>query len=70
MAVIENFSCKEKRILKEIICGLSNKEIAQTLNLSISTVKVYVHSIFEKLDVNNRIEAAVKGVYLFLNAKE
>ena len=66
---MDKFSGKELIILNEIINGASNAEISNKLNISTSTVKVYVKQIFQKLNVNNRIEAAVKVVYLFLSLK-
>ena len=66
---MDKFSGKELIILNEIINGASNAEISNKLNISTSTVKVYVKQIFQKLNVNNRIEAEVKAVYLFLSLK-
>jgi DNA-binding NarL/FixJ family response regulator len=42
-----------------IVEGLSNKEIARQLNMSESTVKVHLHSIYRKLAINNRTTLAV-----------
>lgn len=55
----ENLSDREKEILKLITQGMSNAEIAQTLFLSEGTVRNYVSSILEKLDVDDRTQAAV-----------
>lgn len=38
--------------------GLSNKEIARELHLSVATVKNHVHSVLQKLDVNRRSQVA------------
>jgi DNA-binding NarL/FixJ family response regulator len=48
---------REKHILSLIATGLSNKEIARKLFISISTVKNHVHNLFEKLHVHYRCEA-------------
>ncbi len=48
---------REKEILKAIIDGLSNKEISDSLFISIETVKSHVKSIYQKLHVRNRVEA-------------
>lgn len=50
---------QEDTILKYITEGLTNKEIADKLCISISTVKSHIANIFKKLDVNNRTEAAI-----------
>ena len=41
--------------------GLSNKEIARQLALAEKTVKHYVSELFDKLEVRNRVEAAILG---------
>ncbi len=55
----ENLSQREKEILKLIAQGLPNAEIAHTLFLSEGTVRNYVSSILEKLEVDDRTQAAV-----------
>ena len=57
-----NFTNREIDILKQIILGKNNREIAKTLSVSIHTVKFYVSSILYKMAVSTRIEAAVKAV--------
>ena len=48
---------RESEILELIAAGLSNKEIAKELHLSLHTVKNHVHRILDKLEVKNRYEA-------------
>lgn len=48
---------RELEVLRLVADGLSNAEIAQTLFLSVGTVKVHVRHIFDKLDAENRTEA-------------
>lgn len=50
---------REQEILKLISHGMANSEIAQTLFLSEGTVRNYVSGILEKLDVEDRTQAAV-----------
>jgi Response regulator containing a CheY-like receiver domain and an HTH DNA-binding domain len=52
-----NLTNRELEILYLIADGLSNKQIAQRINLALSTVKNHVHSILEKLRLHNRSEA-------------
>ena len=49
---------RERQIVSLIDGGLSNKEIAQRLNIEVPTVKNHVHNILEKLKVTTRAEAA------------
>lgn len=53
---------QEKRILIRVAEGASNKDIAEDLNLSERTVKNYLSIIFQKLQVNNRTEAAIRAM--------
>jgi DNA-binding NarL/FixJ family response regulator len=55
----ENLTDREREILKYVARGLSNSEIAQALFLSEGTVRNYVSSILEKLEVVDRTKAAV-----------
>ena len=48
-----------KIIIKLITQGMDNAEITQNLFLSEGTVRNYVSAILEKLDVDDRIQAAV-----------
>lgn len=50
---------QERRILRLLADGRSNKEIAEALFLSEQTVKGYVHNILRKLDASDRTQAAV-----------
>lgn len=52
-------SAQEKKILALIADGCTNKEVAARLELSEKTVKNYLATIFEKLHVTRRAEAAV-----------
>jgi LuxR family maltose regulon positive regulatory protein len=51
-------SPQERRVLRLIAAGHSNTEIAADLVVSVNTVKVHVKSIYRKLNVTNRLEAA------------
>jgi len=53
---------REKEILEAIIDGRSNKEISDSLCISIETVKSHIKSIYQKLQVRNRVEATLIAI--------
>lgn len=53
---------RERQTLCWVARGLSNKEVARTLNLAESTVKVHVQSILRKLNLSSRVQAAVYAI--------
>jgi DNA-binding NarL/FixJ family response regulator len=55
----DSLTSKEKEILPLVCHGLSNKQIAQSLYLSVRTVENHLANIYEKLGVRSRTEAAV-----------
>ena len=56
---LDELTERESQILERVAAGLSNKEIAQQLFLSEKTVKHYMTNILNKLQVRNRVEAAL-----------
>lgn len=54
----EGLSERESQVLTLAAQGLSNREIAAALYLSAETIKSYLASVFSKLAVRNRVEAA------------
>jgi len=55
----EKLTRREREVLELVSQGLSNRQIAKTLWIAESTVKVHIRHIFEKLGVASRTEAAV-----------
>lgn len=55
-------TARETQVLRHIALGLSNKEIASALNLSVDTVKEHVQNILRKLEARDRAQAAVWAV--------
>lgn len=53
---------REMEVLKLLAKGLLNKQIASTLYISEKTVKNHISSIFRKLDVQDRTQAAVYAI--------
>ena len=56
---LDSLSAREAQVLHSLAQGLSNKEIASTLSLSIGTVKTHLRHIFRKLGVPDRTSAVV-----------
>ena len=52
---------RERQLVGFVRRGLRNKEIAEQLGVTEGTVKVYLHTIFEKLGVNSRTELAIRA---------
>ncbi|MDP3744329.1 MAG: response regulator transcription factor [Methylotenera sp.] len=53
---------REREIIAMLASGASNKEIARTLDLAESTVKIHVQGILRKLNLASRVQAAVYAV--------
>ena len=53
---------REIEVLKRLVAGLSNKQIASELYISVHTVKAHLESIFEKTGAINRVQAAVYAI--------
>lgn len=58
-SVLDLLSAREQDILRGIARGDSNKEIARTLGIAETTVKIHVQHVLRKLDVSSRVHAAV-----------
>ena len=61
---MENFTEREKEVLFLLLKGLNNKEISKRLFISNHTTKAHVASIYKKLGVMNRVQAAIKSMKL------
>jgi len=57
-----NLTARELEILKMVVKGLTNKQIARVLRISSHTVRNHVNSVIEKLDVSDRTEAATTAI--------
>jgi two-component system nitrate/nitrite response regulator NarL len=52
---------RERQLVGFVRRGMRNREIAEQLGVTEGTVKVYLHSIFEKLGVSSRTELAIRA---------
>ena len=57
----EDLSARQHDVMKLIVRGLSNKEIARTLDLAEGTVKIHVAALLRKLGVNRHAAVAAAG---------
>ena len=56
---VSTLTMREEQILRLVSRGLSNKEVGRDLDLQEKTVKHYMTNILQKLQVRNRVEAAL-----------
>lgn len=59
---VQKLTGREREILELVCRGLANKEIAGLLFISEKTVKNHINSIFRKLEVSDRTNAALLGL--------
>jgi len=64
-AANEDLTQRQKKVLKLLAEGMSNKHIARELQISEITVKAHVSLILRKLGVQNRVQAAMEARKLF-----
>ncbi len=53
---------REIQVLSYLAEGMNNLEIAERLNVSVSTAKAHIQNIFKKMGVTDRTEAVVKAI--------
>jgi DNA-binding CsgD family transcriptional regulator len=60
MSDTNQFTEREKEVTEFLLQGKSNKQIAQALGVSASTVEYHLNNIYKKLQVNSRTEAVLR----------
>ena len=65
-AVSTEFTAREVEILRELVSGASNAEIAEKLSVEPSTVKMHISNMLQKTGYKSRLELAVKARHLGL----
>src|SRR5512140_1019452 len=67
---LAELTARERAVLELVVAGLSNAEIGGRLGLAEKTIKHYMTSILDKLQVASRVEAALIGYKAGLGAEE
>ena len=57
-----DFTSREKDVLRKMVQGYSDKEIAEYLNMSYHTVRFHINSLLSKTGCASRTELAIKAV--------
>lgn len=60
--ILDDLSSREQEVLSCVVQGLSDRDIAQALFVSVRTVQAHLAHIYTKLGVHSRTEAAVLAV--------
>jgi DNA-binding NarL/FixJ family response regulator len=60
MAAVNQLTAREREVLELVVHGLSNKEIADRLNVTLAAVRWHLKHIYQKLHVHSRTEAVLK----------
>ena len=62
MSINWNLSDREYQVLKLLVNGNSNSQIAEKLSITIHTVKAHIASMYAKAGIHSRVLLAVKAV--------
>ena len=63
---LEPLTPHEQEVLHLMAAGSSNRQIAQALGVTVGTIKTYTHRIYQKLDVESRVQAVSRAHSLHL----
>ena len=61
---------REAEVAKLLMVGQTRSRIAKTLNCSVSTVRVYIDKLFEKLMVQDKVGIVLRLVRIWLDIRE
>ncbi len=65
---LEDLTPRELEVLRLVTRGLTNRQIAKELSISVSTVKKSIQRIISKLNVSDRTQAAVRAIEMGLHS--
>ncbi|MAT45668.1 MAG: hypothetical protein CL609_25330 [Anaerolineaceae bacterium] len=60
-SLVEPLTTRELEVLQLLASGLTNRQIAVQLSLSVNTIKMYTSQVYSKLNVNRRTEAVARA---------
>ena len=69
-AMSSEFTDREVEVLRELVSGASNREIAEKLRIAENTVKMHITNLLQKTGYHSRLELAVKARHLGVAIKE
>lgn len=58
-------SRRQEQIAKGVLSGMSDKELAEDLGISLPTIRTHIGRLFYKFDVDNRVEMVLHFVHEF-----
>ena len=58
---VDRLSPREQEVTRLVMEGLNNKDIAARLSLSVGTIKIHLHNIYEKLGIRSRLQLAAQA---------
>jgi LuxR family maltose regulon positive regulatory protein len=61
VALVEALTDRELEVLRLVVRGMSNREVASVLVVSLGTVKKHLNNIFGKMAVKSRVQASIKA---------
>jgi len=59
---VDRLSKREREVITLISQGCTNQEIAETLYLSVNSVKTYIRTAYRRIDVTRRSQAVIWGI--------
>jgi two-component system, NarL family, nitrate/nitrite response regulator NarL len=57
---VEELTKREVKIISLVAKGMTNKDVANNLNISVKTIKHHMTHVMQKLQAKNRLEAVIK----------
>jgi two-component system nitrate/nitrite response regulator NarL len=59
-ADLRQLTPRENAVVRSVLCGHSNKEIARALGIAEHTVKIHLHHVYAKLHLHGRLDLVLR----------